>query len=79
LVARRTTEPNGLGQRAPLSSRKRIDGPANNASGLAISNVMGTQINDLHQGVSDANDRAPPVAVDRLRLRDASYTARARL
>ena len=39
-----------------LSSGKRINSAADDAAGLAISNIMQTQINGLNQGVSNAND-----------------------
>ncbi|HTH62504.1 MAG TPA: flagellin [Paraburkholderia sp.] len=39
-----------------LSSGKRINSAADDAAGLAISNIMQTQINGLTQGVSNAND-----------------------
>ncbi|MCC8393247.1 flagellin [Paraburkholderia sp. MMS20-SJTR3] len=39
-----------------LSSGKRINSAADDAAGLAISNIMQTQINGLNQGVSNSND-----------------------
>jgi flagellin len=39
-----------------LSSGKRINSAADDAAGLAISNIMQTQINGLTQGVSNANN-----------------------
>ncbi|NML32103.1 flagellin N-terminal helical domain-containing protein [Paraburkholderia antibiotica] len=39
-----------------LSSGKRINSAADDAAGLAISNIMQTQINGLTQGVSNSND-----------------------
>lgn len=39
-----------------LSSGKRINSAADDAAGLAISNIMQTQINGLNQGVSNANN-----------------------
>ena len=39
-----------------LSSGKRINSAADDAAGLAISNIMQTQINGLDQGVSNSND-----------------------
>jgi len=39
-----------------LSSGKRINSAADDAAGLAISNIMQTQVNGLNQGVSNAND-----------------------
>jgi flagellin len=39
-----------------LSSGKRINSAADDAAGLAISNIMQTQINGLQQGVSNSND-----------------------
>ncbi|MGF6611749.1 flagellin [Paraburkholderia sp. WSM4175] len=39
-----------------LSSGKRINSAADDAAGLAVSNIMQTQINGLNQGVSNSND-----------------------
>ena len=52
-----TTSGNALSQAITrLSSGKRINSAADDAAGLAISNIMQTQINGLTQGVSNAND-----------------------
>jgi len=52
-----TTSGNALSQAITrLSSGKRINSAADDAAGLAISNIMQTQINGLSQGVSNANN-----------------------